>query len=165
MKKVKIGEKEYNRLENLFDINDERFLIFKQYMLQVFENIDKPNFLVMHNKVIKHFNANDNYKIIIELENFKKALEMRDLDYDAYSVCFALIHLDIEEKEDLNDYDTDKQLLKLAEMRKSGLSRGDMEEAVENFMIASPKHFAHYLGMLEVMKTIPKEEISSALQD
>lgn len=164
MKTIKIGAKSYERFENLFCIGDERFLIFKQYMLQAFECIDKPSFMAMHNRVTKYFNGGDTYRIMVELENFKKSLELSTLNYDAFSICFALMHLDKENGEQMVDFDTEKQLGKLAEMRAEGLTREEVEETVENFMIALPKHFAHYLGMLEIMKEIRKGEISSALR-
>jgi len=49
-------------------------------------------------------------------------------------------------------------------MRKNGLNRGQVEDVVENFMKASPKHFGHYLEVLQVLNSFSKEEISSALQ-
>ncbi len=161
MKTVKIGEKEYSRMENIFDIGDERFVVFKQWLLQSFEDIDKPAFLAMHNRITKHFNANDNYRIMVELENYKKSLDLLNLNYDAYSMCFALIHLQTDELQ--SNTSGDYQLKKLDEMRKEGLTRGLVEEVVENFISASPKHFQHYLGMLEVMRSLSKGEISNAL--
>jgi hypothetical protein len=74
MKQVKIGNKEYNQIESIFDIGDERFVVFKQHLLQVFENVNNASFLQMHNRITKYFNANDSYQIIVELENFKKSL-------------------------------------------------------------------------------------------
>jgi hypothetical protein len=163
MKQVKIGNKEYNQIESIFDIGDERFVVFKQHLLQVFENVNNASFLQMHNRITKYFNANDSYQIIVELENFKKSLELRDLNYDAFSFCFALLHLEKEEKQ--NDFGGDYQLRKLEEMRKNGLNRGQVEDVVENFMKASPKHFGHYLEVLQVLNSFSKEEISSALQN
>jgi len=162
MKSVTIGNKEYKRMENIFDIGDERFVVFKQWLLQTFEEIDKPSFLAMHNRITKFFNGNDTYKIMVELENYKKSLDLLNLNYDAYSFCFALIH--IQEGELQSNTSSDYQLKKLEEMRKDEtFNRGLVEEVVENFILASPKHFQHYLGMLEVMRSLSKEEISSAL--
>ena len=162
MKQVKIGNKEYNQIENIFDIGDERFVVFKQHLLQVFESVNSASFLQMHNRVTKYFNANDSYQIIVELENFKKSLELRELNYDAFSFCFALLHMDKEEKQE--DFGKDYQLRKLEIMRAEGITRGQVEEVVENFMKASPKHFAHYLEVLQIVNSFTKEEVSSALQ-
>ena len=162
MKTVKIGEVEFKRMESVFDIGDERFMVFKQYILQTFENVDKPSFLALHNRIIKAFNAGNNYSIIVELENFKKGLSLAELNYDAFSICFALLHLG--EGEEMQDHGTEKQKEKLKIINASEISRGEIESVVENFMIASPKHFAVYLGMLEAMKEISKGEILNALE-
>ncbi len=162
MKSITIGNKEYSRMENIFDIGDERFVVFKQWLLQSFEDIDKPAFLAMHNRITKHFNANDNYRIMVELENYKKSLDLLNLNYDAYSMCFALIHLQTDELQSM--VSGDYQMRKIKEMREEGLTRGLVEEVVENFISASPKHFQHYLEMLEAMRLLSKEEISNALQ-
>jgi hypothetical protein len=74
-----------------------------------------------------------------------------------------LLHLEKDEKQ--NDFGGDYQLRKLEEMRKNGLNRGQVEDVVENFMKASPKHFGHYLEVLQVLNSFSKEEISSALQN
>ena len=148
-------------METINDIGDERFVVFKQWILQAFENIDKPSFIQMYSRVTKHFNSNDNYNIIIELENFKKAVQLMELNYDAFSFCFALLLLDKDEKQ--GDFQSDIQLKKLQEMRDNGLKRGLVEEVVEGFMKASPKHFNHYLVMQEAMKSLSKDDILNGL--
>jgi DNA-directed RNA polymerase len=161
---INFAGKEYKRMENLFDIGDERFVVFKQWLLQVFENIDKPSFIEMYSRIVRNFNANDSYKIMVELENFKKSLELKNLNYDAYSFCFALLHLQEGELQSMTG--SEYQLKKLAEMRKDEVfNRAMVEEVVENFIKASPRHFQHYLEMLEILKTLTKEDISNALAD
>lgn len=163
MKAIKIGNKEYQQIEDLFDMGDERFVMFKQYISQSFEKLDNPSFLIMFNRVIKNFNSNDVWNIVVELTNFKKTLELKELNYDCFSICFALLH--IKEGEDLKNISADYQLSKLQEMRDEGLSRGLVEEVVENFMKAHPKHFSYYLEVLQMMRYLSKEEISNALVD
>lgn len=150
MKKITIGKQEYELMQNPFDINDERFVVFKQHLLQVFENLNKPLFAETYSKCISNFNAGQHADTVIELTNFKKAIELKELNYDAYSICFALICL--EKGEDQKDCSTSHQIDKLERMRKDGLNRGFVEETVENFMKASPKTFGVYLAMLEMMK-------------
>ncbi len=163
MKTVKIGKTEYEQMESPFDIGDERFYVFKQHILKSYEGIDTPSFMVMHNKITKHFNAGDHYKTLVELENFKSALNFGKLNYDSFSFCFALMTM--QEGEKMGDFGKDYQETKLKKMREDGLNRGEVEKVVENFMLAFPKHFAPYLGMLELMKGVSKDEILSALEN
>lgn len=159
MKKIKIGKKEYSLCENIFDINDERFNMFKQYFLQVIEKLDKPLFIETFAKYVKYHDAGQHSDGLIEWYNFKKAIDLKQLDYDAYSFCFCLICLN--QNEDQRNLSEDYQLEKLKELRENGLSRGLVEEAVENFMKASPKTFGAYLQVLEMMKApIPEEALS-----
>ena len=90
MKETTIGKKKYKRMEGIFDIGDERFLVFKQYMLQSFEDVDKPSFLLMHNKIVKFFNKlikkqqkskiskPQKSKILFMKVKIKKGLKSRD---------------------------------------------------------------------------------------
>ena len=64
----------------------------------------------------------------------------------------------------MNDYGKESQEKKLLKMREGGLNREMVEEVVENFMMAFPKHFAPYLGMLELMKSVSKDEILNVLE-
>lgn len=157
MKNVKIGTKEYRVMETLFDMGDQRFNVFKQHILQAFEDIDKPLFLATYQKVITYFNQGQNADAIIELHNFKKALDLKPFNYDAYSFCFCLMVLN--EGEDMNDTTDATQLPKMEDMRKNGLTRGMIEEEVTNFMKASPNTFGVYLQVLEMTKLQLSDEI------
>jgi len=160
MKKLKIGKKEYHLFENLFDISDERFNVFKSYLLQIFENLDNPSFITTFNKYVAFFNNGNHADGLIEWYNFRKAIELKGLNYDAYSMCFALMCM--KEGEDQKDFSANIQLEKLKEMREQGLTRGLVEETVETFIKASPKQFTVYLAMLELMKPQEKEESLNA---
>ncbi len=157
MKTIKFGKEEFQQIETLFDINDERFNVFKQYLLQIFERIDKPSFLIAFNNYVRAVNENRHADGVVEWYNFKKAQEFKELNYDAYSFCFALLTL--EEGENQRDCSSDRQLKKLDRMRAEGLARGTVEEFVENFIKASPNTFGTYLVMLEMMKPQISEEI------
>lgn len=156
MKTIKIGKEEFQLMQTPFDINDERFVVFKQHFLQVFESIDKPLFAATYSKCMGFHNQGLHSDVVIELTNFKKAIDLKELNYDAYSICFALLCL--EKGEDPKELSTAKHLDKLERMRKAGLTRGLVEETVENFMKASPKTFGVYLAMLEMMKPQLQEE-------
>lgn len=147
MKTITHGKVQYKRCENVFDINDYRFNDFKSYILQVFEKMDKPVFETQFNKYLAQFNKGQHAEALIDWNNYKKARELKELNYDAYSFCYALMHL--AEGEDALDCSKDTQLKKLTQMREAGLSRGEVEEVVTNFMRASPASFGVYLEMLE----------------
>ncbi len=164
MKKIKIGEKEYKMMDSLFDMGDQRFTVFKQHLLQTFENIDKPLFLVTYAKIMDNFNKGQHADGIIELHNFKKAIDLKDLNYDAYSFCFCLLIL--TDGEDMNDTSDLTQIeTKLKQFREAGLTRGMVEEEVKNFMKASPGTFGVYLELLKLMTTPLSEEQLKELTD
>ncbi len=156
MKDVKIGKVIYQKIETLFDINDERFNVFKQYLLQTFERMDKPIFMEAYSRIISYFDKGQHADAIIELHNFKKAVELDEFNYDAYGYCFALLHL--EKDEEQHETGTDKQIKKLHNMRRAGLTRGQVEADVINFIKQHPEPFAVYIQMLEMMKPELKAE-------
>jgi hypothetical protein len=164
MKKITIGNKEYKLMESAFDIGDQRFVVFKQYILQVFENIDKPLFLQTYAKCMAFHNKNQHADVVIELNDFKRAMDLKELNYDAYSFCFCLLVL--TDGEDMNDTTELTQVeTKLKMFREDGLTRGMVVDVVENFMKASPKEFGVYLQMLELMKAPLSEEHLNELSD
>ncbi len=164
MKKITIGTKEYKMMDNLFDMGDLRFNVFKQHLLQIFENMDKPMFITTYAKVLDYFNKGQHADGIIELNNFKKAIDLKELNYDAYSFCFCLL-IQIE-GEDMNDTSEFTQIeTKLKQFREDGLTRGMVEEEVRNFMKASPEAFGVYLELLKLMKAPLSEDLLRELTD
>ena len=143
-------------MESPFDIGDERFTIFKQNFLQVFENLDKASFNLTFAKYISFFNSGNHADALIEWHNFKKSIDLKELNYDAYSYCFALITL--SENEDQKDFSSDIQLKKLQQMREDGLTRGQVEADVINFTKAFPESLGAYLEVLAMMKARQQEE-------
>jgi hypothetical protein len=131
--------------------------VFKQYLLQTFEGLDKPLFSSTYGKVTGYFDNGQYADAMIELHNFKKATELAELNYDAISICFALLHLGKDEEQ--QDVSSDKQELKLHAMRNNGLTRGEVEETVTNFIEAHQEQFAVYIQMLEIMR-LPKKDAS-----
>lgn len=149
MKEYKFGKKKFNIIETMFDINDKRFHEFKKYFVQVIEKMDVPAFSETFAKYKNHFDNGRHADGFIEWYNFKKATQLKELDYDAYSFCFALLCLYPDENQ--QDISEDYQHKKLDYLRANGLSRGFVEETVINFMKASPKVFGVFLQMLEIL--------------
>src|SRR5574337_876181 len=100
MKEIIIGYKRYRLCENAFDMNDKRFMLFKQYLLQTFEQMDKPVFASLYAKFKTNADAGKHSDNIIEMENFRMAIELKQLDFDAYSFCFSLLCLGEGEESD-----------------------------------------------------------------
>jgi hypothetical protein len=150
MKSIKIGSKEYDLMQTPFDIGDERAVIFRQFLNQTFELNDNSLWKTTWARCKAYFNSGQQADGIIELYNFDKAVELKELNYDAYSICFCLITL--QKGEEQKDFGLNFQLKKLEEMRNEGLTRGMVEQEVENFLIASPKSYGPYLAVLELMK-------------
>ncbi len=146
---VKPDGAKYQLMQTPFDIGDKRFVAFKQYFLQTIEGLDKPSFLAEFERYKSLHDQGKHGDALISWHNFKTALELKEQNYDAYSICFCLLLL--AEGEDMNDTDTSKQLKKLESLRQEGINRGMIEQEVENFLNASPTQFALYL---EVRKTI-----------
>lgn len=163
MKFINIGTRTYRLMEDVYDINDKRFNHFKMYLLKSLEGIDRPLFAETHAKATdlmnnhKYLQANGLY------ENYLRAIELDGYNEDAISKCFALICLDDDE----DQVNTDEMLLnkKLETMWANGLTRGFVEEAVQNFTIASPQSFGSYALMVTEMTTKLDGTFYSALND
>lgn len=150
MKKYKIGKLEYNQIEGGNDINDYRCMIFKNYLLQSFQNINDNIWNTTWERVKVLFNKGLNADAIIELNNFHTSMTLKEVKYDCFSMCFALLNL--KEGENQLDCNEQEQLNKIAEMQKEGLERGAVVETVINFMKALPETFGQCLAAMEGMK-------------
>lgn len=156
MKAIKHGKKEFKLIETMFDMNDKRFHEFKKYFLQVIEKMDNTSFAVTLAKYKELYDKGLHSDAFIELYNFNKSIQLKEVDYDAYSFCYCLLCL--EEGEDQEVINEEEQLKKLKFLRSTGLKRGDVEKTVLDFMKASPKTFGAYLQMLEILQApIPDE--------
>jgi hypothetical protein len=147
MKKIKIGDSTYDLLESVVDINDKRFIFFKAYLLKSLEGIDRPLLKATMDKVIEFFNQNRYMQAFGEMQNYQRAIEYEDYNDDALSKCFALICL--EEGEDQLNVDDNFLSEKLKRLHANGLTRGFVEEAVQNFSRESPASLGNYSLMLE----------------
>jgi len=133
----------YNICSDVFDLNDQRHMTFKQYLLQAMEHIDEGLFEASYERFRAAFNKGDYSQGLIEMTNFKVALEQKELlTHDACSMCFSLICLDKDE--DQMNIDEGPLQEKLNRMRAQGLTRGQVEDAVINFMSASPTSYGDY---------------------
>lgn len=163
MKELTIGLKTYHLMEDVYDINDKRFNYFKMYLLKSLEGIDRPLFTETHQKATDLMNAHKYLQANGLYENYLKSIEQDGYNDDALSRCFALICL-TDSEDQLN---TDENYLneKLADMWANGLTRGLVEESVQNFTIASPQSFGAYALMITEMTQKLDGTFYSALND
>lgn len=147
MKKIQFPQtpkdKYWHLCQNVFDLNDQRFMIFRQYLIQAFEHIDESVFEAVFNEYLQFHNEGRHAEGLIALLNFKKALEMdrnKMLKENPMSMCYALICLR-DEDEDQTKVGSEYLSEKLKEMRAEGLTRGEVEKAVINFTAESPISF------------------------
>jgi hypothetical protein len=147
MKEIKIGQTDYKLLESVNEINDKRFVFFKMYLLQSLEGIDRPLFKATMERAMDHFNRQRWVQAWGEFENYHHSIEYESYNDDALSKCFALICL--EDGDDQLNLDDNYLSDKVERMRKEGLTRGFVEESVENFSKASPRSLGNYSLMLE----------------
>ena len=161
MKQIKIGKADYTLLESVNDINDKRFIVFKMYLLLSLEGIDRPLFRVTMEKAMAHFNHQRYIQAWGEFENYSHAIEYEKYNDDALSKCFALICL--EQGEDQANTDDNFLIEKLGRLHENGLTRGLVEESVQNFTIKSPLSFGSYSLRLEEVMTKFDEILSDEL--
>lgn len=166
MRQITFGTKEYSLCENPSDINDERFIYFKQHALKIFEKVDAKNlFAEVFSKCLQLWNSGNQAEVIIEMYNHKKAIELDKPNVDAYSICFALICLDEDEIKNQRgvSLSEDYQRRKLDHLRDHGLTRKTVEESVENFIKTSPGQFGVFSQLLEILPKISDEALNASL--
>ena len=150
MKKIEIGEKEYDLCENVNDLYDIRFPVFLNFLRMSIENIDKPLFATKKQKAEEWLNKAMPYNAIKEFLDYGSSVNLEQVNTTGLSMCFALICLDDGENQSKIDESFLKK--KLDKMRKDGLKRGMVEEQVSSFIKASPDSFGEYNLIAELMQ-------------
>jgi len=149
MKEITIGKQKYLLMEDVGDINDKRFNYFKMYLLKSLEGIDRPLFKDSLEKATDFFNRQKYFQALGVFQNYGQSIENDGYNDDALSKCFALICID--EGEDQLQVDELFLNRKLEGMWANGLTRGMVEESVQNFTIGSPASFGAYSQMMAGM--------------
>jgi hypothetical protein len=152
MKKIQLGDEEFDLCENVNDIFDIRFPKFLQYFRMAYENVDKPLFEATRQKALGFYNKQMPMNAFMEYENYWAAVKLPQVNLTGMSMCFAIICL--ENGEDQAVIDEAKLENKLERMRKAGLTRGMVEDAVTNFIVASPNSFGELAKLMELMKVM-----------
>jgi len=149
MKKITIGKKDYKVCVHKDDINFKRFVMFKQYIPMIWEKMDSPLFETYFDRVKTHYDSGRHSDGLLELVNYKTAINNIKSGHDAWGICFALIVL--EKDEDQTKLDESFLKEKLARWISDGLMAGQVHEAVVDFMKASPEVFSAHLTMLALI--------------
>ena len=146
MRKIKIGEKEYQIVSNIGEIRYDKMVEFNQYILAVFQGIDLPLFQLTMDKVKHHYDKGNFMQAYNELVNFDTAIKFKEYQLDPLGMCFALM---------LKGDETDEEVLKekLREMIDAGLRWDTVKEEVVNFMKLYPDKFSPYLQAWKMMGT------------
>lgn len=135
MKKQQFGEKEFLICENEFDINDGRFMMFKQYFKQLQCKEDYSNFWTTFEKWKALVNKGNKVEADVCWFDYAKMIQIAD-QYDAWEFCFALI---CNEATDDQTKPTDENFMKekIDYLRTcSEFNRGLVRTEVENFILA-----------------------------
>ena len=149
MKKISIGKKQYRVCVHKDDINFKRFVMFKQYVPMIWEKMDSPLFETYFERVKTHYDNGRHSDGLLELINYKSAINNINKGHDAWAICFALIVLGKDE--DQTEMDESFLISKVDGWIKDGLTAGQVHEAVVDFMKASPEVFSAHLTMLSLI--------------
>ena len=145
MKKIKVGKKEFEIVSNIGEIRYDKFVMFNQYIIAVFQGIDVPMFQLFMDKIRNHYNKAEYMQAYNEIVNYDTALKFREHKLDPLGICFALM---------LKGDETDEGVLKdkLKELIDNGLKWDMVKEEVVLFMKLYPSKFSPYLQAWQMME-------------
>ena len=145
MKKIKVGEKQWEIISDIDEIRYDKMVMFNQYIIAVFQGIDMPLFALTMDKVNAHYNKGEYLQAYNELKNFDTAIKFKEHKLDPLGMCFALL---------LKGNETDEDVLKeeLQVMIEEGLKWDVVKEEVLNFMKLYPDKFSPYLQAWAMME-------------
>lgn len=159
MKKIKIGEEQCYVLEGIDEMNYKRSLLFNQWSILVFEEMNHSLYELSMDRIKKYFNEGDHFSVMNEIVNNQFVKRLKEPSIDALGRCFALICLTEDEKTKESDpitWDDNFMKEKVDRWSKVGLTRGVMQEHYKNFLKASPDNYLPYLERLTMMEALTK---------
>ena len=149
MKKVKIGNKEYEQAETAEDLSIKRFTNLKEYLIYKETGIAYPSLIKTIMGFIQGFDNESKSQMLITLSDFHKGLQQTN---DADQMVFAIMTFDKDE--DKNNFDETKAREKLERWNEAGLTQKTVEESVTNFIQASSAHFVTSLQVSLTMQSL-----------
>ena len=139
MKKIKIGDTEYNQAETAEDLSIKRFTNLKEYLVYKETGVAAPNLIETIRGFVQGFDNESKSQMLITLHNYFTGLQQLSENKDADQMIFSIITFDAEE--DKTNFDETLAKEKLERWNKDGLTQKIVEESVENFIKASSAHF------------------------
>lgn len=145
MKKIKLGKKDYELIDNIGELRYDKMVMFNQYIIAVFQGIDMPLFQITMDKIKNHYNKGEYMQAYNEMVNFDTAVKFKEHQLDPLGMCFALL---------LRGNETDEGILqkKIREMIDDGLLWDTVKDEVVNFMKLYPDKFSPYLQAWKMME-------------
>jgi len=144
MEKLTIGKEKLSVLQGIDEMNYRRSVVFNEYSLMVFEEINYSQFALAYDRAIQYHNAGDHYNAMGEFTNYKFKTDLKRPNIDALGRCFAMIVLtedELKNEHDPKTWDENHLNEKLERWSKAGLKRGEMMRVFENFLHSSPSSY------------------------
>ena len=146
MKDFKLGNTNYKIITSIGEFPNSRKTLLRQYQRQVFEKIENDIFETYFNRVIQKFNTANWMGGVEELYNYRTAIRLKKINFDAFDMMFSLICL--EEGEDKFNVDEDFLAKKIERMNKEGLTTQEAYDNVVFFCKSSPALFQDFLNLI-----------------
>jgi len=152
MKKIKIGNTEYQQAETAEDLSIKRFTNLKEYLIYKETGVAAPSLIETIRGFIQGFDNESKSQMLITLHNYFTGLQQLTDSKDADQMIFAIMTFDIDE--DKINFDETLAKEKLERWNNDGLTQKIVEESVTNFIKASSAHFVTSLQVSLMMQNL-----------
>lgn len=152
-KPITLKEKTYYLCESDRDLQAGRFGDFQRLLVLKELGISPIDFINTSQKVVEALKNQDLYAASVAYNQQMTGVEMLVKQKSAVEYLFALIMT--EEGEDLTEFKKEEADRKLERMYKDGLTYGEMEEIVENFLKGCQTHwFRNFRTSLDSLEIV-----------
>lgn len=152
MKKIKIGNTEYQQAETAEDLSIKRFTNLKEYLIYKETGVAAPSLIETIRGFIQGFDNESKSQMLITLHNYFTGLQQLTDSKDADQMIFAIMTFDKDE--DKINFDETLAKEKLERWNNDGLTQKIVEESVTNFIKASSAHFVTSLQVSLMMQNL-----------
>ena len=152
MKKIKIGNTEYQQAETAEDLSISKYTDFKRFMIYKQTGVNTPDLINTIQGFVAAYDKESKSQMLITLHDYFSGLKQVDEKFDADQMLFALITLD--KNEDKTKFNETLAKEKLERWNNDGLTQKIVEESVTNFIKASSAHFVTSLQVSLMMQNL-----------
>jgi len=152
MKKIKIGNTEYQQAETAEDLSIKRFTNLKEYLIYKETGVAAPSLIETIRGFIQGFDNESKSQMLITLHNYFTGLQKLTDNNDADQMIFSIMTFDSDE--DKINFDETLAKEKLERWNNDGLTQKIVEESVTNFIKASSAHFVTSLQVSLMMQNL-----------